>query len=470
MKRLTTLLINDSFPPLIDGVANTTFNYASIIQENYGKAIVATPTYPTAVDDYPFEVCRFPSLPTENMIGYRAGMPFRMKYLANLYEKNIDIIHTHCPFASTLLARTVREAAKKPVILTYHTKFDIDIRKAVDNRLLQDAAIKLIINNISSCDEVWTVSKGAGENLRSLGYQGEYLIMPNGVDMDRYNPTEEHIKMIKEKYHLPLDKPIYLFVGRMMWYKGLRIILDALKIAKEHGVDFRMVFVGGGTDFEDVKEYCHQLQLDNWVIFTGRINERNELKDIYAMADMFLFPSTYDTNGIVVREAAANCLGTILVRDSCAAEDTSENENVLLMEENADSLAQILIQNGQNVDYYHQIGKNAQQQLYLSWQDAVEMAYNRYVEILETYDYNKTKKSSLVDPLFNFIGESAVGLSKTKDVGRYLSSQSEEYNALLKETVSNYQDKTQQSLREFFQKTYPEWFPKTGNNEEKKDE
>ena len=69
-------LSNDSFPPLIDGVANTVVNYATVIQRKYGSALVATPKYPGVKDDYPFTVLRYPSINTVKMVGYRTGNPF----------------------------------------------------------------------------------------------------------------------------------------------------------------------------------------------------------------------------------------------------------------------------------------------------------------------------------------------------------------------------------------------------------
>ena len=68
------------------------------------------------------------------------------------------------------------------MIFTYHTKFDVDIAKAVKAKFIQKETIRLLVNNIEACDEVWVVSKGAGENLKSLGYEGEYRVVNNGVD------------------------------------------------------------------------------------------------------------------------------------------------------------------------------------------------------------------------------------------------------------------------------------------------
>ena len=63
--KINVCLLNDSFPPVIDGVANAVVNYGEIIStKNLGKATVVTPEYPGAVDGYPFDVVRYPSLST----------------------------------------------------------------------------------------------------------------------------------------------------------------------------------------------------------------------------------------------------------------------------------------------------------------------------------------------------------------------------------------------------------------------
>ena len=178
MEKLNVGLFNDSFPPTIDGVANVTVNYARIIQEKYGTAVVATPFYPDVKDDYPFEVIRYPSVYVSDDIGYRAGYPFDPRVLSKLEKKDLDVLHTHCPFVSTILARMVRAVTGAPIVFTYHTKFDIDIDKAFASDSLRRASIKFLLNNINACDEVWVVSEGAGENLRSLGYKPGIYFRP----------------------------------------------------------------------------------------------------------------------------------------------------------------------------------------------------------------------------------------------------------------------------------------------------
>lgn len=380
----TICLMNDSFPPIIDGVANTVTNYARYYQKNFGNAVVAVPYHPKAHDEaFPFPVIRYRSFDTTRLLRYRTGYPFSVRAMKQLKEAEIDLIHSHCPFMSMFLARAVREVNGAPIIFTYHTKFDIDIAKTVPTKKLQRQAIRLVVNNIRACDEVWVVSRGAGENLRSLGYQGDYIIMENGVDYPKGRVSEDVIQNTVRDYDLPEGVPVYLFVGRMMWYKGLRLVFDSLKCIFEKGNDFRMILVGDGSDRYAMEKYVEEIGLDKKCFFIGAINHREILRSWYCRADLFLFPSSYDTNGLVVREAAACGLASVLIEGSCAAEGVEDGVNGFLCEDNCKSLASILSELQENNITMKQAGENAMEQLYLSWEDSVAKAAKRYEIIME---------------------------------------------------------------------------------------
>ena len=386
MKKTKICLINDSFPPAIDGVANAVVNYGSYIQQNHGEAVVVTPFYPDADDSvYPFEVVRYPSIDFTKAVGYRAGLPFDADVMSRLEGEGFDLIHSHCPITSTMLARTLRSRIDRPIVFTYHTKFDIDIANAIRSRLIQEEAARILVQNISACDEVWTVSRGAGENLRKLGYEGDWLVMPNGVDFPRGRVDDSLAAESTAGYDLPAELPVFLFVGRMMWYKGIRIILDALKMLDDKGLGFRMVFVGGGNDKDEIMAYCSSLGLDGKVLFTPPIRDRAVIRAWYCRADLFLCPSTFDTNGLVVREAAACALGSMLVRGSCAAEDVTDGVSGVLIEENASSMAAALEELLGRRGMMKTIGEGAQRELYISWEDSVARAFERYGTVMEKY-------------------------------------------------------------------------------------
>ncbi len=384
-------LLNDSFPPVIDGVVNVVLNYAEYLRRDHGAEVaVGTPRYPEAdYGQYPYPVVAYPSFETAPAAGgYRAGNPFAAKALGELADFRPDIIHAHCPASATVVARLLREETGAPVVFTYHTKYDIDIRRVVRARLAAHEAISVMVSNIGSCDEVWTVSRGAGESLRALGYEGDWLVMHNGVDFPRGRAEQGQVERATAGYDLPAGVPVYLFVGRMMTYKGLPLILDALKLLKDRGRDFRMVFVGKGPDRELLEEKARTLGLmgtggPGRCFFTGPIYDREVLRAWNTRADLFLFPSTFDTNGLVVREAAACGLASVLIEGSCAAEEVTNGRNSFTIRETPEAMAALLETVSGDLPRLRQVGERAMEELYLSWQDCVTRAYERYQLILE---------------------------------------------------------------------------------------
>lgn len=396
--KLNVCLMNDSFPPLIDGVANCVVNYAGVISNGLGQTTVVTPDNPNANDSqYPYPVVRYKSMQiTEKICGYRAGYPFSSSTLETLANSGFDIIHSHCPFASTLMARVLREKCDTPIILTYHTKFDVDIRRALPTKALADSAISFVVHNIAACDEVWTVSKGAGENLRSLGYEGDYIVMENGVDFPCGRADMYEVEQLRKMYSLTEDIPVFMFVGRLLWYKGLRLSFDALKILYDKDIDFRMLVVGDGFDREEMEEYVQSLGISDKVIFTGAVYDREDLRVYYTAADLFLFPSQYDTNGIVVREAAACGVGSLLIEGSCAAEGITHGRTGILTQDDPEAIAAELEFAASHLEETRQIGQHAMEEVYISWETSVKRAFERYHVVAQNVKRGNTYRSENV--------------------------------------------------------------------------
>lgn len=378
-------LLNDSFPPVIDGVANAVKAYADILSKD-NEPVVITPKYPHIVDKYPYEVFRYHSIPTDKIFSYRAGNPFNPISVAELINKKFDILHVHCPFASAVLAIIIKKlsAKKIPLVFTYHTKFDIDISNRIPTKKIRRFVTKFVVKNISAMDEVWVVSEGAGKNLRDIGYKGTYRVMPNGTDFEKRRADESLIASLKEKHNIRDDEKVFLFVGRMMWYKNIGKIIQAMKLLKEKGVKFKMVMVGQGDDLFSMQQYVLELGLKDNFVFTGAIFDRELLRGYYSAADLFVFPSTYDTSGLVVKEAAACACPSLLVKDSCAAEGIEDMVSGYLCEENAESCANAIYSAISDEDKLKQVGKCAEEQVYYSWNDAVNDARLRYEELVRT--------------------------------------------------------------------------------------
>ena len=402
---MNVCLLNDSFPPVIDGVANTVLNYATILEKDrLANVLVGTPKYPNAdYDSYPFKVVAYKSFDTTHIVnGYRAGNPFVINELIDMDSFGPDIIHSHCPVVSTYIARALRTRCEAPIVFTYHTKFDVDIAKALKVDFLRKESVRALVANIEACDEVWVVSKGAGENLRTLGYTGDYRVVCNGVDFPQGRIDDAGVKKATGSYDLPEDVPVFLFVGRIQKYKGLPLIIEALKMLDADGKNFRMVFVGSGPDLEEIKKMAEELS--GKCIFTGPIYDRDELRAWNTRADLFLFPSTYDTNGIVVREAAACGLASVLIKGSCAAEGITHDRNGFIIEEDPKSMYELLCKLSEDRDHMKDVGTHAMDEIYISWSDSVHEAHDRYKEVIENKKagvYN-TKRHKIAGTVIEF--------------------------------------------------------------------
>lgn len=384
-KKIKVAIGTEAFPPTIDGTSTVAKCYADIINNKLGEAVVVTPKNPNQQDyKFPYEIYRYKSLFTFGE-GYPVGWPFKKEFAMDVIARDFDILHSHCPIATSYFFRRINRIQRIPQVLTYHTKYEYDFEERIPTPLIKRRAYGMLLNNIKCADEVWVTSEGTADSLRKVGYEGDYVVMPNGCDLPKVNITEAERDMIRRKHNLPNNIPIFIFVGRMMWYKNIKLILDSLLMFKNQGRDFRMVMLGMGPDENAIKKYTRKLGLDDKVIFTGQLLDRSELQIYYSTADLLVFPSLFDTNGLVVREAAASATPALLVKGSCAAEGIKDAETGFLCDENANSIVSSINKIIDNKDLLRRVGKNAQDNIYISWEDSITNAYNRYQIVIDKF-------------------------------------------------------------------------------------
>ena len=392
-KKLKVGIGSDAYYPTIDGGCLVAKCYAEIINEKLGEAVVITPNNPNAQDyrfDYP--IYRYKSLFTFGE-GYPVGWPFKEVFANDVIDMNLDILHSHCPIATSYFFRRINRKKRIPTVLTYHTKYEYDYESRLKfNPALKARAYGMTLNNIKAADEVWITSEGTKDSLRKIGYEGDYIVMPNGCDLPKAVISDKELLWIRRKHSIPADVPILLFVGRLMWYKNIRLILDALKLLKNNGTDFRMIMLGIGPDEGAIKKYTRKLMLDDKVIFTGQIKDRHEIQIYYSSADLLVFPSTFDTNGLVVREAAATSTPSILVEGSCAAEGIIDGETGFLCLETPHSLFVKINKIINNKSLLERVGLNAQDDIYISWEDSIKNAFERYQIVIDRFNSNPKDK------------------------------------------------------------------------------
>ena len=387
---MNVALITDSFPPMIDGVSRSALGYAKALHEGgYGKSIVVAPLMPHVDYHYPFPVYGFRSvkLPFGD---YRAGHPFMPILLKQMREMQIDIIHAHSPFISMSLACQLRRKLDVPVVFTQHTKWDYDFEAVIPTKLLRTRVERYVYWSMKKADELWAVSRGAGEHLQERGYVGDFIVMPNGTDFPQVERVPELRAQIDSRYNLPEGVPVFLFVGRMMWYKNISLILNTLEILKDSGFDFRMLFVGDGENLGDIKEMTSSKGLDDFVHFVGRVNDRRELMSFYERADLFMLLSVYDNAPLVVIEAAACSTPSIVLHGSATSEVVDDGVNGFhVSEESAEEAAELIKTIFSDRERLAEVSKAASEQVYMPWEKLIVRIVERYQHVIDEYKKKK---------------------------------------------------------------------------------
>ena len=374
-------LFNESFPPVMDGVAVCVENYARWIQEKVGGVSVVTPRKLGAnYGQYPYEVLDYASVPVPFRHPYVTGIAQIDPLLrAKLYRRRFKIVHAHSPFSAGLMALQVAKTQRIPLVATFHSKFKDDFREVIPSDMVVDQAIKVVMEFFDRADEVWVPQASVEEVIREYGFKGHVEVVDNGSDLVA-DYSAAFFAQAREALGIAPGEFVFLFVGQHIWQKNVRLVIDALEKIKD--LPFRMFFVGTGYAAGEMKDLVAQKGLSDKVTFTGMLTEREQVTRYYAAADLFLFPSLYDNAPLVVREAAALHTPAVMVEGSTAATILRDGENGYLVPNDLDAFAARLRDLYQDRDQVRRAGLSASRTIVRSWEDVVGEVLDRYDAII----------------------------------------------------------------------------------------
>lgn len=371
-------LCSDSFLPIVDGVGQVVYQYATHLSQSGHECYVITPFQKTGHrGSYPFEIVDFLSVKMPTAPQYKTGIAtLDPHYLARIASVELDILHAHVPGLAGIEAIRLADKMNVPVIGTFHSKYYDDLLRVTRSDVLASLGSRFVAEFYELCDEVWAVSHHAAETLHSYGYQGEIVIVPNGSELR--TPSPEYERLAREKFNLE-DEPILLYVGQLDFKKNLPRIIEAAALINKRGHAFQLVFVGQGKDKERLEKMSVENNLEK-VIFTGHLTDRNLLDGLYMAASIFVFPSLYDTSGLVVREAAVMGTPSVVVKDTAPAEVIQDGVNGLLCSDTSESLANAIEHYIYLIDSRERdrIRSHAQEDIPLPWDKIMMEVYERY--------------------------------------------------------------------------------------------
>ncbi|MBQ7240237.1 MAG: glycosyltransferase [Bacilli bacterium] len=395
-KRLKIGIFMDSYYPAIDGVVLVIDNLCKELSK-FNDVVLVVP-YTNTIDEdknKPYKIIRVKSIDVP-FTEYRLGIPSlkKSKIYNELLKEKFDVIHIHSPFTIGKLGVDLAKDLNVPSVCTMHTRFDFEIRKVVKSESINKFVIKRIISVFNKCYAGIAINSKMIKVFEDYGYKKKPRIIYNGTDLKPLKENSKYIDIINEKYNIEANDKVLLFVGRITSVKNIFFILDSLKLLKEDGYQFKMFFVGSGSDEKKLALKILEYNLQDSVIMTGQIKNREELSAMYKRADLFLFPSLFDASSLVQIEAAVNETPGLFIEDSVTA-DTVTNEvsgftSVLDEVKYKDRIKEIL----DDKKHLKEVSINAHKLLGKSWDEISKTTYEYYLELIENFkkEFGEPKK------------------------------------------------------------------------------
>ena len=371
--------LTETYPPMEDGVGRVCWAYCETLAKQGHTAYYIAPDDPaqSRYDGLNTLLYRGIQIPGQN---YRFGIPdWSPDFRKQIREIPFDVLHIHSPFLSSRVAFEIQKQNPRiPVVATFHSKYYDDALKITHSKTLANFVVRTVLKTYNKCDAVWAVNHETARVLEGYGYEGTINVAPNGTNV--YDIDTARAKEKRESLGIPEGKPVLLFVGQISRKKNIHSVLEAAALLKKEGMDFELLLAGEGPDYGNLTQLAEERDITGRVRFLGFQSDAAELRSLYALADLFVFPSIYDNAPMVVREAAVNETPSVLVRGSCSAEGIEDGVNGFLCENTPEDIARAV---REGLPRAKAAGAEARRTIPQPWDDIMTDVVNKYEELIE---------------------------------------------------------------------------------------
>lgn len=272
----------------------------------------------------------------------RIVVPIPNETFRKMLTSKLDLVHGHGGGLFSFLGYQFSLAKGYPFVLTYHAFIARYTHYFLNGRFVSPKLVelgsKLFCNR---ADIVIVPSQKMKRELLSYGVSVPIEIVPNSIDLERFGRAEKGF--LRKKLNLKNETVILLTVSRLGKEKNVDFLIASFaKIAKKERTSI-LIIVGDGRERKRLGQMVENLKLEKRVIFTGVVS-KDKMPEVYADADVFLFASTSETQGMVVPEAAATGLPVVLVKDEAFTGVVEDGRNGFEVDEKESKFAEKVLE------------------------------------------------------------------------------------------------------------------------------
>ena len=311
------LMLTWEYPPrIVGGIARVVHDLSKrLIKDGHEVTVI---TYrdgnvPEYENDKGVEVYRVDNymIHPNNFIDWIMQLNFNMIAKATEVinkEGGFDVIHAH-DWLVTYAAKSLKQSFNLPMVATIHATeagrnsgIHDDTQRYINDTewLLTYEATEVIVNS--------NYMKGHVQGLFGLPFD-KISVIPNGINLNNFTGIDRDYDF-RRRFAMDNEK-IILYVGRLVYEKGVQHLISAMPKILENYHDSKLVIAGKGGMIDELKSQVDSMGLSNKVYFTGYLNQK-EVQKMYKCADEAVFPSTYEPFGIVALEAMLAGIPTVV--------------------------------------------------------------------------------------------------------------------------------------------------------------
>jgi glycosyltransferase involved in cell wall biosynthesis len=328
------LFVSDVYFPRVNGVSTSINTFRTDLQRLGVDSVLVAPAYAASDGAEEPGICRVPAgrVPRdpEDRRMYWGALLRTLRQLPGRF----DLVHVQSPFLAHYAGVRYAHEIGVPVVETYHTLFEEYLHHYVPvlPRVLGRALARQITRSqCADVDMLIAPSEPMRVLLAQYGVRSPLRVIPTGLPEDRFTPGDG--QRFRAAHGVPNGRPLLLYVGRVAHEKNIDFLLHSFVELRRSRPDALLLIAGEGPARAHLASVVTALGLGRDVQFVGYLDRARGLQDCYAAADVFVFASRTETQGLVLLEAMAQgrpvvstaVLGTAsILKSGCGAQVVPE--------------------------------------------------------------------------------------------------------------------------------------------------
>lgn len=329
-------IFSDTFPPQVNGVANTALTSAITLGNMGHEVFVYTITNSLWGEDVfdkdsPFNLIRLPSIPAVVYHDQRASLPF-MVGVNHVRKNRPDIIHTHTPFGVGWEAVIAAKLFNIPLVGTHHTFYDKYLGHVKLNYdWAKGFSWKYVNFYYDRCDAVISPSRSLALGFKNSGLSNPVEIIINPIDTELFRPVTSGSTKLALKESLGIGRKSLVYMGRVSYEKKIDQVVKGFALALKKDPELGLVIVGEGPERGEIESLVKELGISDNVLFTG-FKRGDDLVQVLQANDIFITASDSENMPLSILEAMATGLPVIGANALGIPEIVEDNVNGFLFE------------------------------------------------------------------------------------------------------------------------------------------